>query len=557
MNKISVLSNAKCIHVVLFFFFRFEAFAQISKIKELEKEIEYCKTDSSKVKILNEIGYYYLPIDPSKSIIKGKHAIELSNKRNNLEGIAKANQNIGIAYLYQGNYYNALKSFFEANRIYKSIDNKEGLIFSTLNIGIVYGALKEYKKSDELLKKSVAGFSSLGLLEEKAFTYTKIAFNLLNSNKKDQALEYLVEAFDIYKNENDEAGIAKVRYYLALLYVKENNFTKALSHVNKSILINEINNNNYLYVKNILLKGKISRLQKNYNASEKELLLGLKLAKDYHFMIEELFAFDELKSLSLLINNLENILLYTNSYVNLREDLFSYNKMKNISLIELENKTKEKEFLINASIGDDKDIKYIIIFLVFLVVLILFFSLKRKNGVIKSLKKDKLLQSKESSNDLLEVKKLREELVFKNKQIASCYLNFKEKDEVINNISKVVNDLKEAKSAVLTKKLQSQLVDIVRENIQIDKKWGDLKLFLEETQSNFYAKLKLKHPDLKTGDLKLCRALKLNLSIKETADILNISPGSLKTAKYRLRKKMNLLKEQELTSYLLKIDLHK
>ena len=65
------------------------------------------------------------------------------------------------------------------------------------------------------------------------------------------------------------------------------------------------------------------------------------------------------------------------------------------------------------------------------------------------------------------------------------------------------------------------------------------------------SKLETKHPNLTPNDLKLCAYLRLNLSSKEIAPLLNISPRSVEVKRYRLRKKMNLLPKSSLANYIL------
>jgi AraC family chitin signaling transcriptional activator len=69
----------------------------------------------------------------------------------------------------------------------------------------------------------------------------------------------------------------------------------------------------------------------------------------------------------------------------------------------------------------------------------------------------------------------------------------------------------------------------------------------------FIKKVKSKHPDLTPNDLRLCAYLRLNLSSKEIAPLLNISHRSVEVKRYRLRKKMNLSHNLNLTNYILEI----
>jgi DNA-binding CsgD family transcriptional regulator len=65
--------------------------------------------------------------------------------------------------------------------------------------------------------------------------------------------------------------------------------------------------------------------------------------------------------------------------------------------------------------------------------------------------------------------------------------------------------------------------------------------------------IKDKHSALTPNDLRLCAYLRLNLSSKEIAPLLNISTRSVEVKRYRLRKKMNLPREASLTNYILEI----
>jgi DNA-binding CsgD family transcriptional regulator len=66
-------------------------------------------------------------------------------------------------------------------------------------------------------------------------------------------------------------------------------------------------------------------------------------------------------------------------------------------------------------------------------------------------------------------------------------------------------------------------------------------------------KVKLAHPSLTPNDLRLCAYLRLNLSSKEIAPLLNISVRSIEIKRYRLRKKMELPHETGLVEYILSI----
>ena len=71
--------------------------------------------------------------------------------------------------------------------------------------------------------------------------------------------------------------------------------------------------------------------------------------------------------------------------------------------------------------------------------------------------------------------------------------------------------------------------------------------------SDFLVLLKEKHPTITPHELKLSAYLRMNLSSKEIAQLLNISLRGVEIGRYRLRKKLNLVAEQSLFDYLINI----
>src|SRR5690606_37757086 len=130
-----------------------------------------------------------------------------------------------------------------------------------------------------------------------------------------------------------------------------------------------------------------------------------------------------------------------------------------------------------------------------------------------------------------------QELEFKDKQITSYALSFDQKNRIIEQLQEVVKKIEASPSPHDKMRHVKELKDIAKENLIADKNWECFRDFFQETQYGFHAKLLSKHPHLKPNDLKLCSVIRLNFSIKEAAQILGISPGSLKTSRYRLRKK--------------------
>lgn len=82
------------------------------------------------------------------------------------------------------------------------------------------------------------------------------------------------------------------------------------------------------------------------------------------------------------------------------------------------------------------------------------------------------------------------------------------------------------------------------------KLWDDFKIYFEQSNPNFLLALAKKHPSLSSKDLKYCCYIKMNMSNNDITNLLGINQDSVRTHKYRLKKKLTLDKEQDIISYL-------
>lgn len=171
-------------------------------------------------------------------------------------------------------------------------------------------------------------------------------------------------------------------------------------------------------------------------------------------------------------------------------------------------------------------------------------------------KQKKLLEKAQRENALIELKnkqelmklrnqKLRFDIKTKNKELATSTMSIIRKNEFLNEIKKQLNELNNPNNSKVVKTIDKHLNNT-----------DDWKMFQEafnNADKDFIKKLKSLHPTLTPNDLRICAYLRLNLSSKEIAPLLNISPKSVEVKRYRLRKKMNLDHSKSLANYILSI----
>jgi AraC family chitin signaling transcriptional activator len=175
-----------------------------------------------------------------------------------------------------------------------------------------------------------------------------------------------------------------------------------------------------------------------------------------------------------------------------------------------------------------------------------YYSRKQEN-LLSRAQKELKLRELESSQKIIKLNndKLRNDIESKNRELATSTMSIIKKNEFLSAIK---TELLEGKE-----KNVSKVVHIIDKNLNNTDDWKMFQEAFNNADKKFLDKVKDKHPDLTPNDLRLCAYLRLNLSSKEIAPLLNISHRSVEVKRYRLRKKMSLDHNSNLTNYILQI----
>lgn len=190
---------------------------------------------------------------------------------------------------------------------------------------------------------------------------------------------------------------------------------------------------------------------------------------------------------------------------------------------------------------------YILIFLGLLYLVHLVYQMEH-NKRIRENEKALRMKNLEAEREIIKLQneQLEKEMVGKNKELAASTMSLIKKNEFLTNLKA---KLKESGSSPEVK----SVIKTIDKDISEEDNWKFFKKAFNNTDKDFFKKIKALHPDLTSNDLKLCAYLRLNLTSKEIAPLLNISIKSVEIKRYRLRKKMNLPHEKNLIEYILEI----
>ncbi|MEH6304834.1 triple tyrosine motif-containing protein [Olivibacter sp. CPCC 100613] len=148
---------------------------------------------------------------------------------------------------------------------------------------------------------------------------------------------------------------------------------------------------------------------------------------------------------------------------------------------------------------------------------------------------------------------LEKELAGKNRELANSAMNIVYKNELLNNVHDELLQLKDGDGRRLSGDQLKKISKIIDEARSDERDWNLFEESFNEAHENFFKKLKANYPELVPNDLKLCAYLRMNMSSKEIASLLNITTRGVEIRRYRLRKKLNLGHDQNLTEFLMDV----
>ena len=149
--------------------------------------------------------------------------------------------------------------------------------------------------------------------------------------------------------------------------------------------------------------------------------------------------------------------------------------------------------------------------------------------------------------------KLESDINFKNSELASSAMHLLKKGELLTKIkSELFRIMKELENTHAIGEIK-KLIRTLNEDEHLDDEWENFTNHFDQVHSDFLRELKDLHPTITPNELKLCAYLRMNLSTKEMAQLMNISVRGVEISRYRLRKKLAIPTETSIFEYLINI----
>jgi DNA-binding CsgD family transcriptional regulator len=181
-------------------------------------------------------------------------------------------------------------------------------------------------------------------------------------------------------------------------------------------------------------------------------------------------------------------------------------------------------------------------------------KIKEEQAQLFKEKENKLkIETLEAEKEIAQLtnEKLILEKIQKDKELANTTMEIIQKSKILTQLKEELKSIKKDKNPVAIQNAINTVIKRIDKNIDSENQWEVFERHFEDVHEAFLKRLKENYPDLTPRELKLCAYLRLNISSKEIAELMNISVRGVETGRYRLRKKLNLRQDSNLTEFIL------
>lgn len=163
------------------------------------------------------------------------------------------------------------------------------------------------------------------------------------------------------------------------------------------------------------------------------------------------------------------------------------------------------------------------------------------------------LEMEKAEKELIALRnaKLEAEIQHKTTELASTAMHLVQKGELLGKVKDQMLKLKKVADNDKESDEFKKLIRVINEEDKMDEQWEHFAMHFDKVHSDFLLALKAKYPKLSANELKLCAYLRMNLTTKEIAKLMNISVRGVEISRYRLRKKLQVPTEANLFNFLI------
>ncbi len=456
------------------------------------------------------------------------------------------NRRARIAEL-QGRKLEALDLYLQAARLYQAQNKQTELAIIYDNIGTLHIGLHNLAEAVKFLKMANAINQKPGLEKQCNSTYINLGIAYKEYDSLKQAEFWYKKSIALSRQLNDEFQLARVYLNLGNTERRVNNYAQAKILYDSSLYFCRKLNNNYGVLLNTINLGEWRLLWKEYTAALEQLKTAEKELKNYKLPVETEEVSRLLSAVYEATGDDHAALKYFKTYSILKDSIEGAETKRSIlelqARYEQERSAKEIASL-NEAVMKGKASKRLYIIVLIIIIMALttvgtYLFIKRRISVYKA------------RIALQENEKLRLEMESKDKELMSKAVYMGHLNEIVSGMEIQMKDLLPSSSEENAGKLKKIMHDLKTESRKDT--WKEFDVRFEQVHQDFSARLLAGYPSLSPAEIRVCNFLRLNMTTKDIALIMNRSIRTVENTRNNIRAKMKLQPEVNLVSHLLGI----
>lgn len=516
---------------------------------------------------INDVGYCYYVMGiydlAIENYIKALKILENSEEPDEYYTILN---NMGSVYFNQGNYQKAIECFEQTLEYDESTGNLNEASITYNNIGKVYQAWGKYDAAIEHIRKALDHSKNSGNLKTQAIRLSNLGMVYLDMGDPEKALSLLEEALKLDQASGNEFKIAIRKSEIARIFAESGDFAQAINFSNEALkFFSTANILESMAIVNNDLGGFYMGLR-NYPKAEESFLKCIHISSGTGSNYMIMNAYEGLSSLYQEWDKADLALEYYKKADTIHQELFNTEKHRQLANFEIKYQTKEKEIENEVLKRENESKQSRLILLTIGIISLLFimfllvWSIRLKN---KNLKQQKVLAEHVRSEQLrekqhyedkifaekqinrLQTEQYQQNIEHKNQLLANSTLGLIQKNDFLINLKTKIAESGEENG--ISKK---EIISLINQNIDIDQDWNKFQLEFSGIHPGFFDRLKNDFPDLSEPFVQLCAFLRIDLTSNEIAQLQNISISAVYKNRQRLRKKLGLEAEADLSGFL-------
>ena len=477
-----------------------------------------------------------------------ERAFSLAAGQSYFSGQYQAALTAGRSHMGLSQFEDALSYFQKAYNLGEQMQNLGAVAEARFHLGEVYYYLQNLPQARTAFSDALAQFTQLDSTRWIGVIKNALGVIIYAQGEKEAAAQLYQESYEILSNNNYELDAQGPLNNLADHFFHQEKIEQAQQYFEKVLAIDRKHKSAFGETLSLLNLAWCYRWKKAYDEAIGLIQESLAISERENIVPHQMLAYSELTKTFKEKGDFENALLYSEKYQELHESIDKQKdeeKLANL-MVQFDTERKEKE-LAELKAAKKIDRLYVILLLgatvLSLVVAFLFIS---RNRVKRRLAESELQQQ------ALLSEQLQQQLNSKKQDLTNLALDISRKNSFATKIHNRLQDLIKVNDPAERKQGIQSLSRIVSNHLRLNEDAQEFQVNIETVNHDFFNKLDQQFEGLTTNDKHLCGLIRLNLSSKDIAAIKNISTKSVEMGRYRLRKKLSLNPEEDLSEFLQK-----